>query len=168
MWQSLYFAVNYNLDTFSNVLSSAQKLLVCRLLEKHVLWRLHVAFDILCVHLTDGVKHLLQKFSMSLHPEHSDALHRDTTLRLMTCMTNAALYWRSPAQLYTRAATPGHFPLHSCLRVQVMHCNAQANLLSVLQSTTCRILSRLMSHTYVIRKPHLTIPPAAPLQVALV
>ena len=76
MRKCLAVNINNHLNTFSNELSSPQKLLVRSLLEKHVGWRKPVACDIPSVQLTDGVQHLLQKNCVPLHPEDSNTLHQ--------------------------------------------------------------------------------------------
>jgi len=76
MRKCLAVNINNHFNTFSNELSSPQKLLVRSLLEKHIGWRKPVACDIPSVQLADGAQHLLQKTCVPLHPEDSDTLHQ--------------------------------------------------------------------------------------------
>ncbi len=76
MRKCLAVNIDNNFNTVSHTLSSPQKLLVRRLLEKHVGWRKPVASDIPSIQLTDGVQHLLQENCVLLHSENSDTLQQ--------------------------------------------------------------------------------------------
>jgi hypothetical protein len=94
MRKCLAVNINNHFNTFSNELSSPQKLLVRSLLQKHVGWRNSVASDKPSVQLADSVQHLLQENCVPLHPEDSNTLHQQRLIMSIDQFTH--LVFRTP------------------------------------------------------------------------
>ena len=82
MRKCLAVNIDNHFNTVSHKLSSLPKLLVQRLLEKHVEWRERVASDIPSVQLTYGAQHLLQEDCVPLHSAFCPCTSKGLIVRL--------------------------------------------------------------------------------------